>query len=70
MFGVNEQLRRATSTDLQRVIEPLADYICATDRPRAALNQVLAVLTHKVEQMNTLARVHIARRGRVGFSRN
>ena len=28
----------ATERDLERVVEPLASFICATDRPRAALH--------------------------------
>jgi hypothetical protein len=52
----------ATESDLERVIEPLASYICATDQPMAALNQVLAVLVHEVEQLNRTAKAHLATR--------
>jgi hypothetical protein len=38
--------------DLERVIEPLASYICAADQPRAALASALAVLFSEVEQTN------------------
>jgi hypothetical protein len=61
MFGVNEQLSRATPSDLQRVIEPLASYICATDRPKAVLNLAFSVLFNEVAQMTRVAKVHVAR---------
>jgi hypothetical protein len=50
----------ATESDMERVIEPLASYICATDQPKAALNLALAVLCHEVEQINRSAKAHIA----------
>jgi hypothetical protein len=51
-----------TESDLERVIEPLASYICAADRPKAALNQALAALLHELEQLNRTAKAHIAKR--------
>ena len=51
-----------TESDLERVIEPLASYICAADQPKAALNQALAALFHELEQMNRTANAHIAAR--------
>lgn len=45
----------AESSDLARVIEPLANYICAADRPRAALASALAVLVREIEQTNQAA---------------
>jgi hypothetical protein len=44
--------------ELQRVIEPLASYICATDQPREALISVLAVLRREVETTNRVAKAH------------
>ena len=41
--------------DLERVIEPLASYICAADQPRAALMSALAVLLAEVKQTNRAA---------------
>jgi hypothetical protein len=60
MTRTNQDLRRATATDLRRVIEPLASYICATDRPRAALSLAFAVLSEEVTQVNRVARRHVA----------
>jgi hypothetical protein len=45
----------ADQSDLARVIEPLASYICAADRPRAALASALAVLVREIEQTNHAA---------------
>ena len=45
-------------SDLERVIEPLASYICAADQPRAALLSALAVLLSEVEQTNQTAAAH------------
>ena len=44
-----------TETNLQRMIEPLANYIAAANRPKAALNSALAVLLRIVEETNQLA---------------
>jgi len=70
MNTVNFASGRTTPSDLEHVIGPLADYICASDRPKAALNLAVAALFHQVEQMNTLARVHVARRRFATISRN
>ena len=45
----------ADQSDLARVIEPLASYICAAERPRAALASALAVLVREIEQTNQAA---------------
>jgi hypothetical protein len=50
----------ATDTNLERVVEPLASYICATERPRAALASALAILFTEVEQTNKAANAHFA----------
>jgi hypothetical protein len=42
------------------MIEPLASYICATDRPRAALATTLAALCREVEQTISAANGQIA----------
>jgi hypothetical protein len=47
--------RQPDQADLARVIEPLASYICAADRPRAALASALAVLVREIEQTNHAA---------------
>jgi hypothetical protein len=49
-----------TDTNLERVVEPLASFICATERPRAALASALAILFSEVEQTNRAASAHFA----------
>jgi hypothetical protein len=46
---------RLTGKDLERVVEPLAAYICATEQPKTALMSALAVLFREVEATNTAA---------------
>jgi hypothetical protein len=60
MIKINRGLGLATERDLERVIEPLASFICATDRPRAALISALAMLCSEVEQTNRAALSHFA----------
>ncbi len=43
---------------LRGVIEPLASYICAADKPRTALRSALAALLREVEQTNRAALAH------------
>jgi hypothetical protein len=58
MNNVNCVLGRSAGSDLQRVVEPLANYICATDQPKRALISALAVLFHEVESTNRAAISH------------
>ncbi len=51
----NRADRRSLAADLEQVVEPLASYICATDRPRAALHSALAVLVREVAATNKAA---------------
>ena len=51
-FNLN---RVPAHSDLERVIEPLASYICAAEQPRAALMSALAVLLAEVKQTNRAA---------------
>ena len=44
--------------DLERVVEPLANYICATDKPQRALFSALAVLCRQVDATNGTALNH------------
>jgi hypothetical protein len=44
--------------DLERVIEPLASYICATDQPRTALKSALAALLREIDATNRAATAH------------
>jgi hypothetical protein len=46
------------SSDLERVIEPLAAYICATEQPKSALMSALAVLLREIEATNRAAVTH------------
>ena len=43
---------------LEQVVEPLANYICATEQPQAALISALAVLVGAVRETNKVARTH------------
>jgi hypothetical protein len=43
---------------LSEVIEPLASYICSSDRPRAALLSALSVLFDEVQATNRTALIH------------
>jgi len=47
-------------SDLERVIEPLASYICATEQPKAALRLALSVLLREVNRTNRLAYARVA----------
>ena len=60
MNRVNREPGQATGSDLERVIEPLASYICAADQPRATLMAALAVLFSEVDQTYRAANAQIA----------
>ncbi len=60
MIKINRASRWAPESNLERVIEPLASFICATDRPRATLISALAILFNEVEQTNRAANSHYA----------
>ena len=47
-----------TGSELKRVLEPLANYICATEQPKAALTSALAALVQEVEATNRAAIGH------------
>ena len=46
--------------DLQRVIEPLVSYICATERPRKSLRLALAALARQIDETNRSATAQVA----------
>lgn len=48
-------LDRSKRSDLMRMVEPLANYICATEQPKMALISALAVLLGEVEATNRAA---------------
>jgi hypothetical protein len=58
MNRFNFVAERSVGKDLERVIEPLAAYICATEQPKTALMSALAVLFREVEATNSAAAAH------------
>jgi hypothetical protein len=58
MKNVNRLSKRPTGIDLCQMVEPLANYICATDEPKRALMSALAALVHEVESTNRAAITH------------
>jgi hypothetical protein len=54
------KINRPADNHLARVIEPLASYICASERPRETMLSVLAVLKGEVAAMNQAALGHFA----------
>ena len=54
------QLPAASSPDLAQVIEPLASYICAADRPREALLSALSALFDEVQGTHKATLMHFA----------
>jgi len=59
MCVINRELKRASDRDLERVVEPLASYVCAADQPRAALISALEYLFSEVAQTNRAATAHV-----------
>ena len=58
MNNINRIQNRPTGSDLRQMVEPLANYICATDEPKRALMSALAALVHEVESTNEVALTH------------
>jgi hypothetical protein len=58
MPNFNRVRKSSIGGDLERVIEPLASYICATEQPKTALMSALAVLFREVEATNRAAATH------------
>jgi hypothetical protein len=58
MNNANRIQNRQPSIDLRQIIEPLANYICATDNPKRALMSAVAALVHEVESTNRAAITH------------
>ena len=50
--------RSSTPNELERVVESLVSYICATDKPQTALFSVLAVLCRQIDATNGAASAH------------
>jgi hypothetical protein len=59
MNSHNRRRNRQNEAHLEGVIEPLASYICATDRPQATLKLALALLMREVELTNRAARARV-----------
>ena len=57
-MNINRFKIRPTAPDLRQMVEPLANYICATDEPKRALMSALAALVHEVESTNQVALTH------------
>jgi hypothetical protein len=57
-MNTNRLKSRAAVPDFRQLVEPLANFICATDEPRRALMSALAALVHEVESTNEVALTH------------
>ena len=53
------KLNPALKADLARIIEPLASYICAADRPRETLRTALSLLCDEVQDTSRAALTHV-----------
>ena len=62
MNAVSYTTKRTPESHLERVIEPLASYISAANRPQAALRSALAVLLSIVEETNRAAHSHLSQK--------
>lgn len=60
MNTTNLHPRMNSNGDLAEVIEPLASYICAADRPREALLSVLSALFEEVQGTHQATLMHFA----------
>ena len=60
MNATNVGLERTSDSDLAQIIEPLASYICAADRPREVLLSALAALFDEVKETNRAALLHFS----------
>jgi hypothetical protein len=54
--------QRISRDDLAQAIEPLAEIICAADRPREALLSALNVLFDQIEGTHKATLMHVAAR--------
>lgn len=60
MDAFNLKVNLPVESDLTRVIEPLASYICAADHPSEALLAALAALFDEVKETNRAALMHFS----------
>lgn len=49
---------RSTGADLKKIVEPLANYVCAAQQPKQAMLLVMSILRHEVELTNRMASSH------------
>jgi hypothetical protein len=61
-MNTNRPSQQNSVGDLSKVIEPLASYICAADRPREALLSALSVLFDEVQGTHKATLMHFAYR--------
>ena len=57
-MNTNRLKTRPAASDIRQLVEPLANFICATDEPKRALMKALAALVHEVESTNQVALTH------------
>jgi hypothetical protein len=57
-MNTNRLKTRPIVPDLRQMVEPLANFICATEEPKRALMSALAALVHEVESTNEVALTH------------
>ncbi len=48
------------NSELANVVEPVADFICASEKPDVVLRSILAVLRRQVHATNGIAERHFA----------
>ena len=57
-MNTNRLKNRPAAADFRQMVEPLANYICASDDPKRALMSALVALVHEVESTNEVALTH------------
>jgi hypothetical protein len=57
-MNANCILGRGAGRELKQVVEPLANYICASERPQAVLNTALSALFREITATNHAAATH------------
>jgi hypothetical protein len=51
---------RTSAQEMERIVEPLASFLCATEHPEIALKSALAALYSQIEQTNRTANQQIS----------
>jgi hypothetical protein len=60
MNSIPRKSNRTNECGLNGVIESLAAYICAADRPQATLKSALAAVVRQVAETNRIANARVA----------